>query len=79
MKSRWEKKVKSRHKVLNRKKRIEQYYGRHNVVSPKWADTGCVCSCSLCSAKNSCSHKSERKQLRYQELKEIDEHYREVS
>lgn len=77
-KSRWEKKLKSKYKVLNRIKRMKYTYEGYYLESKirkKWADIGCVCSCSQCSSKNSWSHKSDLKKMRDVERKCIDDYY----
>lgn len=67
VKTRWEKKVKSKHKVQNRAKKMKQTYSGFYVkprITKKWADVGCLCSCSMCSAKNSWERKSYLRKLR---------------
>lgn len=73
VKSRWEKKKKSTYKVLNRKKRIG--YTNSWRISPCWADTGCVCSCSQCSHKHSWYYKSDLRKQREEKYKLIGEYY----
>lgn len=61
-------------------KRIKEshYWDYATKDLKKWASTGCVCSCPMCSAKNSWYSKSERRKMRRKEQREIEEYYREM-
>ena len=73
MRTRWEKKVKSKYKVLNRKKRIE--YTWPYGVSSMWADTGAVCSCFMCQGYGEFGELRYSKQRRNEDKEVIREYW----
>lgn len=73
-KTRWEKKVKSKYKVLNRQKNMKHIYTCE--VSWGWADIGKMCGCKMCT-KNNPFTKAQKHQDRQREKKIIDEYWKE--
>lgn len=82
-KTRWEKKVKSKYKVLNRIKKIKNTWGPYFSLSygrlKMLGDIGCVCSCDCCKSRDWLWDNNRSKKMRAESKREIDEFWKEAA